>query len=156
MYSHPRYPERLLLIEPQVVQTIFQYRQLRERDAEAGGILLGLRRGEHLNVTSLTCPSASDKRSRFAFWRGRRHHQDEALKQWRASGGVVDYLGEWHTHPEMRPSPSGTDLREWRTLLRHYEGPLFFLIAGTRDFVWVGIGQGSYIAPATALTLNSE
>jgi integrative and conjugative element protein (TIGR02256 family) len=156
MYSHPRYPECLVLIEPHVVQTIFQHRQLRECDAEAGGILLGLRRGDHLHVTSLTCPSLRDKRSRFAFWRRRRHHQDEALKQWRASGGVVDYLGEWHTHPQTRPSPSGTDLREWRTLLRHYEDPLLFLIAGTLDFVWAGIGQGRHIEPAAALERNSE
>lgn len=156
MCSHPRHPERLVLIEPKVLQTIFKYRQLGERDPEAGGILMGMRRGDHLHVTSMTCPSSRDKRSRFAFWRHRRYHQDEALKHWRASGGLVDYLGEWHTHPEIRPSPSGTDLREWRTLLRHYEGPLLFLIAGMRDFVWAGIGHGNQIEPAAALVLNSE
>lgn len=156
MYRHPQYPDRVVLLEPPVIQTIFAYRQLRDSDTEAGGVLLGLRRGDHLHVTALTCPSSRDKRSRFAFWRRRRYHQEEALKQWRASGGLVDYLGEWHTHLEMRPSPSGTDLREWRTLLRHYEGPLLFLIAGTRDFVWAGIGQGAHIEPAAAMELNSE
>ena len=58
----------------------------------------------------------------------------------------MDYLGEWHTHPEDLPKPSDKDLREWRILLREQRRPLVFLIVGLKG-CWVGVGSGSTIAP---------
>ncbi len=55
-----------------------------------------------------------------------------ADRMWRDSGGTVRYLGEWHTHPEAHPAPSGTDRREWLALAaRRADGrPCLTVIVG--------------------------
>ena len=64
-----------------------------------------------------------------------------------------DYLGEWHTHPEDWPKPSGKDLREWRILLREQRRPLVFLIVGFQGR-WVGVGSGSTISPIECVEVD--
>jgi len=60
-------------------------------------------------------------------------HQGTATEMWAASGGEVAYIGEWHTHPENVPSPSGIDQREWRRLIAKQgrNVPLVAAIVGT-------------------------
>lgn len=148
IYANPFQRGAFVLVEPCVLDGVHKQRQQGPNDPEAGGILLGMRRGEHIHVTQLTSPGPEDRRTRTAFHRARRSHQDLALRQWRESGGVMDYLGEWHTHPEVGPSPSATDLREWRTLLRSYDAALVFLIAGTQEQLWFGLGNGTWVQAA--------
>lgn len=52
--------------------------------------------------------------------------------RWRASRGTVRYLGEWHTHPEDYPIPSGLDRSEWRRLAagRRDKRPQLSIIVG--------------------------
>lgn len=145
---HPFERDSYLLVEADVVAGIFAYRQTRVCDPEAGGILLGMRRGEHIHVTAFTGPGPQDHRVRTGFHRSRRYHQAQALRYWASSAGKVDYLGEWHTHPESRPSPSGIDEREWRVLMRRYEAPLVFAIAGTGTAMWFGVGHKQKLAAA--------
>ena len=148
MYTHPFRSGAYVMVDAAVLRGVFAHRQTRPDDTEAGGILVGLRRGEHMHVTGFTSPGPQDRRARTGFHRARRYHQAQALNWWRRSGGLVDYLGEWHTHPEARPSPSATDLREWRLLLQRYERPLAFMIAGTRDEWWLGVGQTGHVRQA--------
>lgn len=148
IYANPFQHGALVLVDPLVLDGVLGQRQQGPTDPEAGGILLGMRRGEHIHVTQLTSPGPEDRRTRTAFHRARRSHQELALRQWRESGGVMDYLGEWHTHPEIGPSPSATDLREWRTLLRSYDAALVFLIAGTQEELWLGLGKGTGVQAA--------
>ena len=49
----------------------------------------------------------------------------------RGSAGTIGYVGEWHTHPEPVPSPSGQDCANWRNLVRQTKHPLAFVILGT-------------------------
>lgn len=151
IYANPFQRGAFVLLEPSVLDGILAQRQQGPGDPEAGGILLGMRRGEHIHVTQLTSPGPQDRRTRTAFHRARQSHQELALRQWRDSGGVMDYLGEWHTHPEAGPSPSATDLREWRTPLRSYDTALVFLIAGTREELWIGLGKGTGVHAAEGL-----
>lgn len=138
-----------VLVEPSVVDAVFAWRQLDCAAPEAGGILLGLRRSEHVHVTGVTGPGPGDRRARTAFHRARAFHQQEALRQWRASGSVTAYLGEWHTHPEARPVPSGTDLVQWRALQGCYLDPLLFLIVGTGEEMWFGLSIGTSLRRVT-------
>lgn len=64
---------------------------------------------------------------------------------WHQSGGLVDYLGEWHTHPQALPTPSSVDIREWHVLLKKYSGPLVFVVLGITDGLWVGLGQDTHL-----------
>ncbi|MCB1865904.1 MAG: Mov34/MPN/PAD-1 family protein [Chromatiales bacterium] len=67
-------------------------------------------------IEQATVPTAWDKRFRYLFERMPFGHKVIALSQWVASQGIVRYLGEWHTHPEDYPHPSGLDRSEWNCL----------------------------------------
>lgn len=132
-----------LLVEGHVRQALESFRQNLVTVPEAGGILLGYRRADHLHVVDLTVPSSDDRRGRTRFFRSANHHQDVALLAWRQSGGRLDYIGEWHTHPEFDPSPSGLDLSEWLKLLeRQPSKAMVFVILGMVNQDWFGVGAG--------------
>lgn len=129
-----------VLIEEQVLQVLSGHRQLHRGAPESGGILLGYRRGSHLHVTEATVPLASDQASRTRFSRSAAPHQEAALARWRQSDGTIDYLGEWHTHPEHSPSPSTIDTDGWRRICSKRNTPMLFVIAGTKERLWIGLG----------------
>lgn len=129
----------LLLIEPHVLQRLAAFRQLGQSSPEAGGILLGYRRGQHTHVSDVTVPTNRDVRRRFAFFRHATDHQRVATRRWKESGETMDYVGEWHTHPEDEPSPSGVDLQHWREIAIAASRPMVFLIVG-RQRNWYGAG----------------
>jgi integrative and conjugative element protein (TIGR02256 family) len=135
-----------VLINSSVVRCLQRNRQLGVRTLEAGGILLGLRRGRHLDVTMATTPKRTDKRARTSFQRFSTYHQRHAARAWRRLGKVVDYVGEWHTHPEPTPSPSGLDILEWAKLTKTRVNELLFLIVGTESF-WIGVGLRGKLEP---------
>ncbi|RMR52237.1 hypothetical protein ALP83_101931 [Pseudomonas syringae pv. actinidiae] len=106
----------LIYFQPQVLETFSSYVQVKSNDLEAGGLLLGYVRGSHLEIVEATVPTKFDKRFRYLFERMRDLHDAIAHKRWAQSDGKIRYLGEWHTHSENNPSPSGIDLREWHAL----------------------------------------
>lgn len=138
--------EGRILIEGEVLAALDVYRQHKMADSEAGGLLLGYRRGPHLHITTCTRPFPTDKRTRTSFKRACAGHAEIANERWRTSEERMDYLGEWHSHPEAKASPSGIDLREWHKLLRNRSEALVFLIVGI-DEDWYGIGMLSRIEP---------
>lgn len=93
-------------------------------------------------------PGPGDKLNRTAFWRRDPSHQRIARKVWAASGETPDYLGDWHSHPQVQPTPSGTDLPEWQKILSGREEAMAFLILGTAQ-IWLGVGLGEGIRQIT-------
>jgi integrative and conjugative element protein (TIGR02256 family) len=128
-----------ILIEDQVIRIVDQYRQRSSGSPESGGILLGYRRGLHLHATDATIPLGTDSRSRTRFYRSAEPHRQAAHARWRESGGTMDYVGEWHTHPELNPSPSAIDRCGWKHICNLRKAPMLFIIAGTQDRLWVGL-----------------
>jgi integrative and conjugative element protein (TIGR02256 family) len=117
------------------VDTMNAHMQRKRWAREAGGVLLGrlLLEDDKVVVEQVTVPGPYDRRSRFTFFRAERPAQAVVNDAWRQSGGELVYLGEWHTHPEDDPSPSGHDRSDWRRLVttQQYEQPsLFFIIVG--------------------------
>lgn len=133
--------DKLVLVERPALDTIHAYRQTEPGSVEAGGILLGYRRADHLHIVEATEPGVEDHRHRTRFFRQRHRHQEIALRRWRESERTMDYLGEWHTHPELNPSPSHTDLKGWRAICYPQRAPMVFIIAAMIDRDWFGIGQ---------------
>lgn len=134
----------MLLVEPQLLERLAAFRQMETSAPEAGGILMGYRRGPHTHVTEATVPTSRDVRRRFGFFRHATHHQRVALRRWKESGETMDYVGEWHTHPEDDPSPSAVDLRHWREIAQGSTRPMVFLIVG-RSSCWCGVGLKNYL-----------
>ncbi|HBO1343781.1 Mov34/MPN/PAD-1 family protein [Pseudomonas aeruginosa] len=126
--------KHLVYIHSSVLEDILKFIQARESDPEAGGILLGKVRGPHLEIIEATKPSRFDKRLRYLFERSPHGHRRIAFQRWRHSKGEIRYLGEWHTHPEDHPNPSGTDLHEWRKLAvdRIDQRPVLAMIVGRK------------------------
>lgn len=125
----------LVNFEDKVLAIFMQHIQQGHADNEAGGLLLGEVRGEHLNIVDATSPTAYDKRMRYFFERLPLVHADVAQQMWRGSRGTVRYLGEWHTHPEDVPAPSGTDRSEWGRMSseRKDKRPFLAVIVGRAD-----------------------
>ncbi|MUK60727.1 peptidase [Aliivibrio fischeri] len=125
----------LVVLTEHVLAVLEKYRQTRRQDNEAAGILLGEKRGQHIVITDLSEPGKGDLRKRNLVDRRGKHHQQKVDDCFQLSGGTVNYLGEWHTHPEDFPKPSQKDRTSWSV---HLKGgtPKIVLIVGIKDF-WI-------------------
>lgn len=101
---------------------------------ELGGLLLGFRDEKAIRVVRCTFPGPGDISTRTRFHRRSPSHQISASIWWARCGGRGDWVGEWHSHPEDNPSPSGIDLTSWRRQVRHTQRPMVFLIFGLRTY----------------------
>lgn len=141
LLRNPSARNSFILIENDVIATVRQYRQVSAADPEAGGILIGYRRGAHIHIVEATTPAPEDARSRYEFNRIDQYHARHAKQRWLSSRGKLDCVGEWHTHPQARPQPSGLDLAEWRRVLALANGTRVFAIVGVKSD-WIGVGHG--------------
>ncbi len=143
----------IVVLSPSVLKILTSYIQDEDK-LEAGGILLGYRRGDHFEIINATEPTQFDTRSRYHFERAPEIHTLTATELWNESKGHVSYIGEWHTHPEENPTPSMTDLKEWGKLTNGLpnKNALVVLIVGTRE-IWIGLsnpnGSISKLTPVT-------
>ena len=104
---------------------------------EVGGTLLGLRRQQHIHIKSATLPSFYDSSERYLFCRRDWSHQIVATRQWFQSGFKVDWIGEWHSHPEACPRPSSIDIASWRKQVNQRQIPMVYIILGLNTN-WIG------------------
>ncbi|PEN23580.1 Mov34/MPN/PAD-1 family protein [Klebsiella grimontii] len=132
-----------IVIMSDVAQKLISYRQIHYASTEAGGVLIGERRGQHIVITHISEPGYGDIRSRTRVERKGVHHQQKVDVLFQQSGGFLIYLGEWHTHPEDFPQPSYIDIKSWLTGLKATE-PMVMLIVG-RKGLWVGKKIGNNI-----------
>lgn len=130
-----------ILLEGAVLEKMARFRQHTFDSKEAGGLLLGYRRGPHLEISDLTLPYSMDVRRRNFFFRCDSSHKKYATLVWAGSAKTTDYLGEWHTHPESAPSPSKLDRSEWKKVNKYSKSTMIFLIIGLDD-IWMGVSNG--------------
>ena len=149
VFSRPDGNGQYILIEKPVWEFLFSHAQTDSKATEAGGIFLGYRAGGHIHVTSATGPLPNDKRARLSFDRLDAGHQHAAHNAWTESGCTIDYIGDWHTHPQRIPSPSSKDCVDWKKLIKVLPQSHLFAIVGTFDSrLWLGNKlSGSEILP---------
>ncbi|MBS7690743.1 Mov34/MPN/PAD-1 family protein [Pseudomonas lalucatii] len=139
--------QRLILVEDAVNQ-MKAFAQHKWWHTEAGGVLLGrhLLDSGDVVVDEVTMPQSTDCRSRFSFFRSSKH-QALARERWQNQLNTMAYLGLWHTHPEVDPTPSGVDHRDWQQAVSRdeFEGErLYFPIIGTQRIrIWCLSRHGS-------------
>lgn len=127
-----------VLFSDPAMEKMLALRQHSGGSTEAGGVLVGYRRNPHLEIVDVTTPAPKDVRTRTRFKRKDPSHRRFVEKQWRSSSRLIDYLGEWHTHPEQHPHPSGLDIGEClRVTLTYPRKPILEVVMGT-DSMWVG------------------
>ncbi|MDO4233745.1 Mov34/MPN/PAD-1 family protein [Pseudomonas sp.] len=138
----------LLVIMPTPLKKMLAYRQLGWFSTEAAGVLIGERRGPHLVVHEISEPGPGDIRRRCFVDRRGAHHQTVVDKAFISSSGMLQYLGEWHTHPEDSPSPSSMDLDTWQRHLISGHKKMALLIVGRKE-IWAAKKDAQIITPLT-------
>ncbi len=128
--------DNLVVIMGHVLTRLLSYRQLHHLTPESAGVLIGERRGLHLVICDISEPGSGDIRQRNRVDRRGIHHQLRVNEAFESSGGIHQYLGEWHTHPEDKPCPSHVDRDSWsRGMITQV--PMLVLIVG-REGYWLG------------------
>lgn len=127
---------QLVVVMPTVIEKLLSYRQLSPSCKEAAGVLIGERRGPHIVIHAISEPGPGDIRSRYTVVRKGFHHQTLVNVLHHKSGGTMNYVGEWHSHPESHPSPSGIDKSSWKKDLASSE-PMVLIIVG-QCAIWCG------------------
>ena len=128
-------------ILPEVFNQISNWIQENKDDPESGGFILGYEHADTGNISleCVTTPQKLDIRDRINF--KIRDPKHKALLR-KGEKRKSYYMGVWHTHPQIIPSPSSIDLKDWRdsllidkTACRY----IFFMIAGTKGIrLWIG------------------
>jgi integrative and conjugative element protein (TIGR02256 family) len=121
-------------IQAEPLATFDAHRQRRFFHREAGGQLFARVRGSDWEIITATGLRAKDRRSRFSFRPHRKSEQDEVFEQHKRG---LDYVGDWHTHPEDTPTPSPDDLTSIAELVRrstHHLPGFLLLIVGRKPF----------------------
>jgi integrative and conjugative element protein (TIGR02256 family) len=105
----------LIILTDVVLEYLRRHQQMRKRDTEAGGQLFGRIERKTITIEEATGPRRSDIRSRYSYIPDREAEQREINDRF-PSG--LHFIGDWHTHPEPIPHPSGTDLENMRECVK--------------------------------------
>lgn len=117
---------------------------------ETGGALVGWRNEGELVVTGLIGPGPLAQHQEFSFYPDH-HWQVARLEEaYRETGGDLDYVGDWHTHPAGRARMSVKDRRTLARLPTSGRTSIM-LIAGLGDQqtelgCWTASRTGSLLA----------
>lgn len=142
-----------------VFEEIRKWVQDTESKPESGGYIIGYchKKSGNYSLESVSHPYCNDLRSPTRFDILDSQHQIFLNKARRAKSY---YLGVWHTHPQMIPTPSSVDWTDWReTLLVDQTGCqyVFFIIAGIVEWrLWVGEFETGTIEEVFECEKNSD
>ncbi|HBE8719201.1 TPA: Mov34/MPN/PAD-1 family protein [Clostridioides difficile] len=131
----------ILVISDNVISKINKYRQVDGMN-EFGGILLGriLSDFTEYEVVDISEPCDKDKSSKYGFIRNKENAQEVVNNAFVKSDGIIQYMGEWHTHPEINPRPSYIDKILLNKCFKNENIPniIFMLILGNQGELYVG------------------
>jgi integrative and conjugative element protein (TIGR02256 family) len=131
---------QILVLAEEVVRKFCRHRQKRWYQREAGGQLFARFSAFRIVVEEATGPRRTDRRTRTSYVPDRAAEQREIDARY-AEG--FHYVGDWHTHPEMLPRPSGVDVASISESVRKSTHAL-------NGFLLVIVGQAE---PPTGLRL---
>jgi integrative and conjugative element protein (TIGR02256 family) len=139
----------------------WQHRQ-RENANETGGVIAGFRENGVWILSSPMPPNSKNKAGRTWLKRDRESAQEFVNEAFKRNDGRINYLGEWHTHPEPHPNPSCDDFKMLKDLLRTSKLEIDFLmgviVGDTGELcIWIQTAQGqSEIIKGLRYTKNEE
>jgi integrative and conjugative element protein (TIGR02256 family) len=127
MEGHVVYFDELEVeITPEALATMLSHRQKRFYSSEAGGQMFARITPRKWRIEIATGPRTGDKRGRFHFWPDRKAEQDEINRFFQKG---LEFVGDWHTHPEDSPRPSQPDVKSVENVVREstHELPGFLM-----------------------------
>ena len=123
-----------LVLPEKILADFERFRQDTSAKSEAGGQLFGSLSSSEIVIEKITGPRPADNRGRFHFEPDRRAEQREIKEMHKRD---LHYVGDWHTHPELVPSPSGRDLRSIKECARkstHGLNGFLLIVVGLAPF----------------------
>ncbi|MCR9193822.1 MAG: Mov34/MPN/PAD-1 family protein [Hyphomonas sp.] len=135
-----------LIFDARALETLYSERQLNPSQPESGGQLFGAFTGDAVHIITVTTPSRDDVRSRFRFSRLQATEQAEIDQAFTAG---LHYLGDWHSHPEFKPTPSSIDVVSAKKLFRTSKSEL-------RNFLMVIVGTSENVADLYIALVNGR
>lgn len=133
-------PIRRLRVYSPAIKTFRKYKP-KKNGLESGGILLGYVYKKYDEIIKATIPNRLDYQRSFSFIRSKIPAQRKINISWEKSKGCLIYLGEWHTHNDVEPKPSGTDREMIEKTFRETKMEIDFLyliIIGLNSTYWIG------------------
>ena len=119
---------------------------------EQGGLLLGYRKENAIQITTYTPPQRWDYSTPTLFKRSTKGHAELAKNEWCRSGKKADWLGEWHTHPSGSATPSFVDKRSWLRIAGHTGKEMVFLIFAQHQ-VYAGLQQSEPVGLSSLIEI---
>ncbi len=145
---------RITLPSP-CLDDLAQHRQKTWLSLENGGQLFARIEGEKLTVERITVTKGRSRRTRFGFLPDRTAEQADINAMFAAG---LHYVGDWHTHPEPVPTPSGSDEAKLSDIFRKSSHELPFMlivIVGQAEFplgLYVGAVDGTKVVRASVVS----
>ncbi|WP_285577736.1 Mov34/MPN/PAD-1 family protein [Geothrix limicola] len=139
---------------PEALHTLTAFQQV-SNDPEAGGQLFARFCNGNAMVMKATSPKAADRRSKFGFRQNKTAAQAEILEEYENG---LHFIGDWHSHPEPTPHPSGLDRASSRSVFKKSKkdiGAFLVVILGTSPFpsgIFVGMEDGDKLVELTPVT----
>jgi integrative and conjugative element protein (TIGR02256 family) len=101
---------------------------------ETGGVLLGWYEEEKVVVFKATSAGPNSTHENFYFQADSNYIDMIIDMEYANSNGKINYVGEWHTHPQLTPQPSSVDLNSLDEIVESSGKPNLLLIIGAIDF----------------------
>ena len=139
-----------LIIPHNILRKLYLFIQDKGQN-ESGGILMGYiaNDGYRMKIHSITTPSKFDKATRTSFLRDKDRAQEIADSVFEKTQGMVVYVGEWHTHPEDNPRPSGQDKKMIKEQFQNEIcAPIIILMILGLKNLYIGLYNGMQIEGA--------
>ncbi|MBY5705803.1 hypothetical protein HFO38_24320 [Rhizobium leguminosarum] len=142
---HYDFGDRSVEILPEAISTMLRHRQRRFYSQESGGQMFAKLSPNHWRIEVATGPRRGDRRGRFHFWPDRRAEQDE-INRFYDQG--LEFVGDWHSHPEDTPRPSRNDIHSMDNIVResvHSLPGILMVIVGRNDppsGLWISFHKG--------------
>lgn len=130
-YRRFKLGELIVNVQLDVTHTMESYKQCSFNKPESGGLFIGVRYKNVIVINQLTTPFPLDISKRSSFTLKDPLHQQIVDAQWQSSNGTINFVGDWHTHPQVIPTPSDMDKNYWKILTKA-KYPMIFAIQGTK------------------------
>lgn len=124
---------QVLVLDKPTLRRMHRYRQVSRNALEAGGQLFARFEHGRVFVSEATGPRRRDVRTRTSYVPDRVSEQREIDARHKKG---LHYVGDWHTHPEREPQPSGRDFESIKDCFlksRHHLNAFVFVVVGTSD-----------------------
>jgi hypothetical protein len=117
-----------------------KFEALKFKKKETGGIFIGLcnYKTKTIHVFDTVIAPKDSKRSNVYFYRGIKNLPEQVKRIKEISGGMIGYIGEWHTHPMGLDMLSGIDMdavEKLKPLNDKYPIPTFISVLSKDKFL---------------------